>query len=449
MSNPYPSRRELRLQRERAERAKLRDAELQRWSEEVEQRDATPTEKPQPVPAPVDDTEDTGDDNTTPVPPLDPIPQPGDETSAEELAETPAERRRRRADSAVTSTGMLPIISKPVDEVKRDKPRSRREARKLDAQRAAERRAEVERLQREQNETEAKARRRATAPQTTPAPAVTPPQDETPPVDQPTAAADDDMLDLEITGMHDLSATEITDLSGLDTIEIRRAELRAETERLTQEIIELGETNPNVIDPKLLRRQKELAEKSQELQELETAAIDLVESENEDTPEETSDASTDDVADKPQAEPDTAAASAAPATDQEADVSAPDQTQETTPARGRRRRRSTQGPFVTGPFQVTGETEADAKPAQQGAESSEEPARETKKPPLAEFIGAPVEPEPERDPREPLEASSAHGLDTLDAKDVEAPERRLVISAIVMFAIGLIALIIAIILLAR
>lgn len=444
MSNPYPSRRELRLQRERAERAKLRDAEIQRWSEEVEQRDTTPTEKPQPVPAAVEDAEDTGDENVTPVPPLDPIPQPEDDTPVEEVAETPAERRRRRADSAVTSTGMLPIISKPIDETKRDKPRSRREARKFDAQRAAERRAEVERLHREQGEAEAKARRRATAPQTTPAPApaITPPEADPTPAEQPTAAAEEEVLDVEITGIHDLSATEITDLSGLDTIEIRRAELRAETERLTQEIIELGESNPNVIDPKLLRRQKELAEKSQELQDLETAAIELVESENQDAGDETSDATVDDVADQPQTEPDTAEVATAAVPAQEEKASAPEQSEKTSPGRGRRRRRSTQGPFVTGPFEVDEEKAADA-------ESSEQPPRDTKKPPLAEFIRAPVEPEPERDPREPLEASSAHGLDTLDAKDVEAPERRLRMSAIIMFAIGLIALIIAIILLAR
>src|SRR5699024_5871376 len=71
---------------------------------------------------------------------------------------------------------------------------------------------------------------------------------------------------------YDESSMEITDMSGLDTMEIRRAELRAETEKLTQEIIALGQENPNVIDPLLLRRQKELAEKSQELQDLETAA---------------------------------------------------------------------------------------------------------------------------------------------------------------------------------
>ncbi|MDN6498786.1 MAG: hypothetical protein L0K44_03380, partial [Yaniella sp.] len=76
------------------------------------------------------------------------------------------------------------------------------------------------------------------------------------------------------------SAVEITDMSGLDTLEIRRAELRDETERLTQEIIQLGQENPNVIDPLLLRRQKELAEKSQELQELETSGIEIVEGED-------------------------------------------------------------------------------------------------------------------------------------------------------------------------
>ena len=40
MSKSYPSRRELRLQREREERAKLRDEEAQRWAIELEQRAA-------------------------------------------------------------------------------------------------------------------------------------------------------------------------------------------------------------------------------------------------------------------------------------------------------------------------------------------------------------------------------------------------------------------------
>ncbi|HEY4557143.1 MAG TPA: hypothetical protein VIG82_03015, partial [Enteractinococcus sp.] len=52
MSNPYPSRRELRLQRERAERAKLREAENQRWSQEVEQRNLQPAE---PIVEPVEE----------------------------------------------------------------------------------------------------------------------------------------------------------------------------------------------------------------------------------------------------------------------------------------------------------------------------------------------------------------------------------------------------------
>src|SRR5690625_3419173 len=52
MSTAYPSRRELRLQREREERARLRDEESQRWAEEVEQRHErgaetdSPTEDP-------------------------------------------------------------------------------------------------------------------------------------------------------------------------------------------------------------------------------------------------------------------------------------------------------------------------------------------------------------------------------------------------------------------
>lgn len=445
MSNPYPSRRELRLQRERAERARLREAELKRWTDEVEQRDQPPLEplSPLPVPDQTDGADDGADQPSEPVPDQMPPEVEADQTASEPLPS----RRYRRAVSPVTSTGMLPIISKPSEQSKEPKPRSRREARQQASRRAAQRRAEIARLEREQERQgeELKPRRRATAPQTTPPPA--------PATVDPVENLDDELADVEITSTHELSATEITDMGGLDTIEIRRAELRAETERLTQEIIELGESNPNVIDPKLLRRQKELAEKSQELQDLETAAIELVESEAiEAPPEETDPAAADEVEQEPAtdaltapddvetAEPKTE--SAAPQTTQQSSADAAEQQAEDQPvvrSRRRSRRRTTQGPFVSGPFEITEDTAAPA---------AEEPAAEkTKKPPLAEFVRAPVEPEPERDPREPLEASAAHGLDTLDARDVEAPDRRLRMSAVVMFAIGLIALIIAIILL--
>lgn len=448
MSNAYPSRRELRLQREREARAKLRDAEVQRWTNEVEQRHQQPDETPEPILLPIDDelTADSQDADQDDVlaPGRRASTRPVDDASETEDAETQAfagSRRRRRADSEVTSTGMLPIISEPRDERKAPKPTSRREARQLEARRAAQRRADIERLQREQGELEeGKPLRRATAPQTTPPPvpveeAVT--ESETP---QPELIAEEpgaqDVLEVEITASHEVSATEITDMSGLDTIEIRRAELRAETERLTREIIQLGESNPNVIDPQLLRRQKELAEKSQELQSLETAAIEIVEAENQDTSAE-----------------DTAATTLSPAQASEnadnANESTPAQDENTAPvakpmqtrrSSGRRRRRTTDGPFVTGPFEVTDEDDS--------ASESTTSANQTK-PPLAEFIRAPLAPEPERDPRQPVDASSAHGLDTLDAKDVEAPERRLITSAAIMFAIGVIALIVAIILFTR
>ena len=471
MSNPYPSRRELRLQRERAERAKLREAENQRWSQEVEQRNLQPAE---PIVEPVEEDNASDQDDAHASgrrASVRPVDTPPDVETPD--AELPAEsRRRRRADSEVTSTGMIPIISKPRDES--PKPRSRREARQLEARRAAERRAELERLQREQGEVaEPKTVRRASAPQTSPAPAASPepvtettapqPEESTPQEAAVEEAGVDEEFDVEITATHDFSATEITDMSGLDTIEIRRAELRAETERLTQEIIELGERNPNVIDPKLLRRQKELAEKSQELQELETAAIELGgEPEPQDKPAVSAEPAPEEepvsfgraTQDEPAADDESdGSESAEPTTKamptQPADsATAPDQTDDATLAREqsenkglrRRRRRSSEGPFITGPFEVDDEETSETE--------TTKPVSETK-PPLAEFIRAPVAPEPERDPREPLEASSAHGLDTLDAKDVEAPERRLRISAAVMFAIGVIALLVAIILLTR
>src|SRR5699024_12669621 len=49
MSKPYPSRRELRLQRERAERARLREAQLKRWTDDIEQRDQPPLEPLSPL----------------------------------------------------------------------------------------------------------------------------------------------------------------------------------------------------------------------------------------------------------------------------------------------------------------------------------------------------------------------------------------------------------------
>src|SRR5699024_11989907 len=67
-----------------------------------------------------------------------PIDAPS-ESEVEPESLTPS--RRRRADSKVTSTGMLPIITKRRDD-DAPKPRSRREARQQAAQKAAERRSE-------------------------------------------------------------------------------------------------------------------------------------------------------------------------------------------------------------------------------------------------------------------------------------------------------------------
>lgn len=446
MSNAYPSRRELRLQREREARAKLRDAEVQRWTEEVEQRHQ-PDETPEPILLPIDDeltaVPPDADQDDSLAPGRRASARPVDDPSETEESEAQASdgsRRRRRADSEVTSTGMLPIISKPRDEQKASKPTSRREARQLEARRAAQRRAEIERLQREQGDfEEPKPLRRATAPQTTPPPvqAVEPAieSDSQQPELVVEESGADDVLDVEITAIHEMSATEITDMSGLDTIEIRRAELRAETERLTREIIQLGESNPNVIDPQLLRRQKELAEKSQELQSLETAAIEIVEAEQQETSAEDTAATLSQPQDGETA--DSTSDSSPAQEDKPVAVPKPKQDRRSS---GRRRRRTTDGPFVSGPFEVTEDEDSRSEPAT--------PVKETK-PPLAEFIRAPLAPEPERDPRQPVDASSAHGLDTLDAKDVEAPERRLIASAAIMFAIGVIALIAAIILLTR
>src|SRR5699024_3319723 len=145
------------------------------------------------------------------------------------------------------------------------KPRSRREARQQAAQKAAERRADIEALEAQQA-TQSEAEPNVARPATELKAAPPPISAETTPVEsQANAQEADNEEDIVVSTseQYDESSMEITDMSGLDTMEIRRAELRAETEKLTQEIIALGQENPNVIDPLLLRRQKELAEKSQ------------------------------------------------------------------------------------------------------------------------------------------------------------------------------------------
>src|SRR5699024_6618488 len=155
---------ELRLQRERAERAKLRDEEAQRWAAELEQRVPEPTQDETTEPAEdqapdIDDTASFG--RRASAKPID-APAEVEEDAADAPAGT---RRRRRVDSEVTSTGMIPIISKPRAAQPAERPVSRREKREIEARRAAERRAEIARLEREQAKPE-KPARRATAPQT-------------------------------------------------------------------------------------------------------------------------------------------------------------------------------------------------------------------------------------------------------------------------------------------
>ena len=464
MNKSFPSRRELRLQREREQRAKLRDAEAERWAAEREQQ---ATQSPQDEPAqpthnqPSDAEETASLGRRASASPVD-APAEVDEAAADAPAGT---RRRRRADSEVTSTGMIPIISKPREEQTGGRPLSRREKRELEARRAAERRAEIARLEREQQKPPAKPARRATAPQTTPISIPSLPEAPTPqqpvtiePAQQPVTmepdSAPDEDVDVTVGDAFTESAAEITDMSGLDTIEIRRAELRAETERLTQEILEMGQANPNVIDPVMLRRQKELAEKSKELQDLETAAIAIVEESEQSTPDsDSAEAGDQDFADSTQAELIITAPAVPPAeTKPEPDASAAGekhnvadkpaeqepaadkQTQPKTdspkPAR-RRTRRAQSPPMITGPFDVD-------------QNASEKPAP-VPSPQLLEELQRPTK----SSSGEPVDASQAHGLDSLDAKDFEAPERRMVLSSAIVFAIGIIALITAVILLIR
>src|SRR5699024_74833 len=197
---------------------------------------------------------------------------------------------------------------------------------------------------------------------------------------------------------------------------------------LTQEIIQLGQENPNVIDPLLLRRQKELAEKSQELQELETSGIEIVDGED----------SQDNVAQhapEVPAAPQTTAAHSGPAEERNSD----DKADEAEPQPSRRARRASSGPMIPGPFEVSSNDE------------SEESKTEDTKPDFAAHFEQQPDTAalPVTGPEQPLEASSAHGLDTLDPKESEAPERLILTISIAVFAVGIIALIIALILLTR
>src|SRR5699024_4233195 len=110
---------------------------------------------------------------------------------------------------------------------------------------------------------------------------------------------------------------------------------------------------------------------------------------------------------------------------------------ETQPSR--RARRASSGPMITGPFEVSSNDE-----------SEESKAEDTKPDFAAHFEQQPdteALPVPARE--HPLEATSAHGLDSLDPKQPAAPERLILTISIAVFAVGIIALIIALILLTR
>src|SRR5699024_8473604 len=139
-----------------------------------------------------------------------------------------------RADSEVTSTGMLPLITKRRDEQEHDtKPRSRREAR-AHARRAAEPQEDNFETAKapEEEQTQpvpAKPVRRATSPQAPPPPVPAIGQkSEVVQDDEAAAESAEDTVVLSTWERYGESAVEITDMSGLDTLEIRRAELRDE-----------------------------------------------------------------------------------------------------------------------------------------------------------------------------------------------------------------------------
>src|SRR5699024_11727755 len=121
----------------------------------------------------------------------------------------------------------------------------------------------LEAQQATQSEAEPKVVRRATAPQAPPPPI---PAETAPVESQEDAQEADHEEDIVVSTSekYDESSMEITDMSGLDNMEIGRAELRAETEKMTQEIIAIGQENQKDNDPILMRRQKEMAKQSTE-----------------------------------------------------------------------------------------------------------------------------------------------------------------------------------------
>src|SRR5699024_2730959 len=199
----------------------------------------------------------------------------------------------------------------------------------------------------------------------------------------------------------------------------------------------------------LLRRQKELAEKSQELQDLEIATIAITkEQDQRQTSASTDDnlarlkqqrqlenESSDEAVNEVRAKSDAKAFSVEPV---EVEASAEAEVEEHG-TRARRARRANSGPVISGPFDVSGDNEAT------GTKVSDP------KPDFASHFNTPPEAEAQQQtgPDQPLEASSAHGLDTLDPRETEAPERRLMTVSFAVFAIGIIALIAAIILFTR
>src|SRR5699024_9915988 len=121
-------------------------------------------------------------------------------------------------------------------------------------------------------------------------------------------------------------------------------------------------------DPLLLRRQKELAEKSQELQDLETAAIAITEEQDQ---RETSASTDGDPASLKQQGPVENESSDAEVEEDAAKAEAkafsaePDEVEASAEAeveghgkRARRARRANSGPVISGPFEVSGDNEA-------------------------------------------------------------------------------------------
>lgn len=188
----------------------------------------------------------------------------------------------------------------------------------------------------------------------------------------------------------------ISDTGMLNSIDAEREAIAREAAALNQKIQEHGASNPHHIDPELLREQQALAERARALAERN-------ESENFDD------------------------ADFAPAGDQAPLEPAPEPAPESVPA-----------PVEEAPAEEPA-PEPEPAPSTSRRRSDVEQTRSTSA--TAERSGAPS--------NEPIGAQTAHGLDPLDTREWTSRERTYMMVSAIVFAIGIITLIIGVILMSR